>query len=76
MLVGNKRLHVLTRTISFLSACELLLLNIKKLILSNALTECPSMQTNWNLKLQIHSIHENLKQKYFNFLMLDVNKNL
>ena len=39
MLVGDKRSYVLTRTIGFLSTCEPLLLNIKTLILYNALTE-------------------------------------
>ena len=39
MLVGNKRSYVLTRTIGLLSTCEPLLLNIKTLILYNALTE-------------------------------------
>ena len=74
MLVGNKKSYVLTRTLSFLSTCELLLLIIKKLIPYNILTECTSVQTNQNLKFQIHSINEKLKQKYFNFLMLGVNK--
>ena len=44
MLVSNKRSHLLTQTISFLSTCELLLLNIEKLILYNVLTECTSIQ--------------------------------
>ena len=74
MLVDNKRSYILTPTISFLSTCELLLLNIKKLILCNVLTECTSMQTNFNLNVLIYSILENLKQKYFNFVMLDGNK--
>ena len=39
MLVGNARPFVLTWTISFLNTCELLLLNIEKLILYNILTE-------------------------------------
>ena len=46
MVVSNKRLDVLTQTISFLIICELLLLNIKKLTLYNVLTECTSIQTN------------------------------
>ena len=46
MLVGNKTLYVPTQAISFLSTCELLLLNIKKLIIYNVLIECTSMQTN------------------------------
>ena len=74
MLVGNQRSYVLTRAKSFLSTCELLLLNIKNVILYNFLTECTSMQTNYNLKFWIHSIFENLKQKYLNLLMLGVNK--
>ena len=74
MFVGNKRSYVLTQTISFLSTCELLLLNIKKLILYNFLTECTSTQINKNLKFWIQSILKNLKQKYLNFLMLGVNK--
>ena len=74
MFVGNKRSYVLTQTISFLSTCELLLLNIKKLILYNFLTECTSTQINKNLKFWIHSILKNLKQKYLNILMLGVNK--
>ena len=53
---------------------ELLLLNIKKLILYNILTECTSIQTNCNLKFRIHSIFENLKQKCFNFLIIGFNK--
>ena len=40
MLVGNKRSYILTQTINFLSACEFLLLNIKKLILYNSLRQC------------------------------------
>ena len=32
------------------------------------------MQTNKNVKLLIHSILENLKEKYFNFLMTGVDK--
>ena len=39
MLVGNKMSYILTRTISFLGTCDLLSLNIKKLILFNVLTE-------------------------------------
>ena len=70
MLVGNKRSYVLTQTITFLNMCELLLLNIKKLTLYKVLTECTSMQTNSNPRFWIDSIVENLKQKYFNFLML------
>ena len=34
------------------------------------------MQTNWNHNFQIYSMLENLKQKFFNFLMLGVNKTL
>ena len=74
MLVSNKMSYILTQTLSFLSTCEILLLNIKKLRLYNVLTECTSMQTNYNLNFQIYSILENLKQKHFNFLMLGVNK--
>ena len=54
--------------------CELLLLNIKKLILFNVLTDCTCMQRNWNPKFRIYSIIENLKQKYFDSLMLDESK--
>ena len=54
--------------------CELLLLNIKKLILYNVLTDYTCMQRNWNPKFQIYSIIENLKQKYFNSSMLDESK--
>ena len=43
MLADNKRSYVLTRKTSFLSTCEILLLNIKKPILYNVLTECTSM---------------------------------
>ena len=46
MLVGNERSYVLTQTITFLNMCELLLLNIEKLVLYKVLTECTSMQTN------------------------------
>ena len=74
MLVGNKMSNLLTQTISFLSTDELLLLNIRKLILYKVLTECISMHTNWNPKFRIHSILKNPKQKYCNFLMLGVNK--
>ena len=74
MLVGNKTSCVITRKISFLSMCKLLLLNIKKLIPYNFLTECTSIQMNQNPKFQIHSTLENLTQKFFNFLMLGVNK--
>ena len=73
MLVGNKRSYVLPQTISPLSTCKLLLLNIKKPILYNFLAECTSMQTNQNPKFRFHSTLENLKQKYFNFLMLGLN---
>ena len=45
MLVGNKKSYIITWTIS-LSTCELLSMNIKKLILYNALTEHASMQIN------------------------------
>ena len=38
--------YLLTQTISFLSMCELLLMNIIKLILYNILAKCTSMQTN------------------------------
>ena len=37
MPLGNTRSYVLTQTISFLSTCELLSLNIKKLITYNVL---------------------------------------
>ena len=40
MIVSNKFSYALTQTIRFLSMCELLLLNIKKLILYNVLTKC------------------------------------
>ena len=46
MLMGYETSYVLTQTIIFLSMCELLLLNIKKLILYNILTECILMQIN------------------------------
>ena len=46
ILVGKRMSCVLKRTISFLSTCELLLLNIKKLIICNVSIECTSMQTN------------------------------
>ena len=42
MLVGKERSYVVTKA-SFLSTCELSLLDIKKLILYNVLTECESM---------------------------------
>ena len=32
------------------------------------MTECKSMQTNWNPKFQIYSVIKNLKRKDFNFL--------
>ena len=50
MLVGNKKSYVMTQIIRFLSKCELLFLDIKKLILYNFLTKCISMEINWNLK--------------------------
>ena len=34
------------------------------------------MQTNWNHTFQYYSMLENLKQNFFNFLMLGVNKTL
>ena len=34
------------------------------------------MQTNWNHNFQIYSMLKNLKQNFFNFLMLGVNKTL
>ena len=44
MLVGNKKPYVLTQKVSFFSTCEVLLLNIKKLILYNISAECTSIQ--------------------------------
>ena len=46
VLMGYEMSYVLTQTIIFLSMCELLLLNIKKIILYNILTECTLMQIN------------------------------
>ena len=34
------------------------------------------MQTNWNRNFQIYAMLENLKQNFFNLLMLGVNKKL
>lgn len=47
MLVDNKRSYILTWTISFLSTCVLLLLNIKKVILFNIWKEyqCKQIRT-------------------------------
>ena len=44
-LVGDKRSYILTRTISFLSTCNLLLLSAKKLILYNILRKHTPVQT-------------------------------
>ena len=56
--------------------CKLLLLNIKNVIVYNILTECTStsIHMDWNPKLRTYSIIENLKQKYFKFLMRGIKK--
>ena len=44
MFANDKRSYLLTQAISFFTMCELLLLNIKKLIRYNVLTKRTSFQ--------------------------------